>query len=145
MESALRRQQYAQRKRERSLRTSIRMARQPGRGKFILLIRPRTFQVIIQHVHIAQGAPSYTVKDIARGLKQIYYHNKLVKEIPSLDRRTLLYHLRTAINAADIAIPEDRSVGLTTLRFSGRVVRYIERHQRMTLQQFAQRSRLIII
>ena len=115
------RQAKRRKQKDRRIRDCVDNQLRPGRGKFTFIISPETFSRILQ---LIEDSEAYKVGAVIDALKQIY-----VEGIPfhttgvNIASKTLLRHLKQAFIALKIDLPANKSIGVSTLLTSHRLIR----------------------
>jgi len=109
---------------KRNLNQIVGNYRRKGRGKYIFIIVPDTFQEILKRI---EQYPGSKIREVIHGLHSLYFKGKRPGEVEcEVDVTTLKRHLARATN--DLAIlgekPSMLQIGLRTLEISYKVLRY---------------------
>jgi len=115
---------------------TARNARRPGRGQYVFIIIPETFEALMTQVELG---PGHQQMEAAYVLREMYYLGKTLSEIDTeISARTLTRYLQKSERVLDI-LGEDRDrrfkIGLVTIRINHKLLR-LSRDAKLDIRKY---------
>lgn len=115
---------------------TARNARRPGRGQYVVIIKPETFDALMTQIELG---PGHQQMEAAYALREKYYLGKTLPEIDTeISARTLTRYLQKSERVLDL-FGEDRDrrfkIGLVTIRINHKLLR-LSRDAKLDIRKY---------